>query len=119
MLYKLNMTFPAGASETEQIVLRWIHIVAGITWVGLLYFFNLVSMPVMKQLDPSTRGKVMPPLMLKALWYFRWAAVVTWLAGFRYFMILAQTDADAAGNPSLMGDGSESGSSAGSLPSQS
>jgi uncharacterized membrane protein len=103
LLYKLNVTFPAGGSETEQIVLRWIHIVAGITWVGLLYFFNLVSMPVLKELDPSTRGRVMPPLMLKALWYFRWAAVVTWLAGFRYFMILAQTDADAAGNHSLMG----------------
>jgi len=102
-LLKLNIQLPANPSDTEQIVLRWVHFVGGITWIGLLYFFNLVSMPVLKELDPSTRIRVTPPLMLKALWYFRWAAVLTWLAGFRYFMILAQTDADAAGNHSLMG----------------
>ena len=102
MLLKLNVQFPAGMGDQEQIVLRWVHFVAGITWVGLLYFFNLVNAPFLKALDAATRGKVVPVLMPKALWWFRWAAVVTWLAGFRYFMILAKTDATNAGAPGLM-----------------
>ncbi len=103
VLLKLNIQFPANPSDIEQIVLRWTHFVAGITWIGLLYFFNLVGMPVANALDPAARGKVMPSLMSKAMWYFRWGAALTWLVGFRYFMILAQTDAAAAGNPSLAG----------------
>jgi len=103
VLWTLNVKFPAGISNQEQILLRWVHIVAGITWVGLLYFFNLVNVPLMKTLDPKTRGKVVPVLMPKALWWFRWSAVVTWLAGFRYFMILAKTDAENAGHPAVAG----------------
>ena len=99
---KLNVQFPQGMGDQEQIVLRWVHFVAGITWVGLLYFFNLVNVPLMKALDGPTKGKVVPVLMPKALWWFRWAAVVTWLAGFRYFMILAKADAVNAGSRELM-----------------
>ena len=99
---KLNVQFPQGIGDQEQIVLRWVHFVAGITWVGLLYFFNLVNVPLMKALDGPTKGKVVPVLMPKALWWFRWAAVVTWLAGFRYFMILAKADAINAGSRELM-----------------
>ncbi len=99
---KLNVQFPQGIGDQEQIVLRWVHFVAGITWVGLLYFFNLVNVPLMKALDGPTKGKVVPVLMPKALWWFRWAAVVTWLAGFRYFMILAKADAVNAGSRGLM-----------------
>ena len=99
---KLNVQFPQGIGDQEQIVLRWVHFVAGITWVGLLYFFNLVNVPLMKALDGPTKGKVVPVLMPKALWWFRWAAVVTWLAGFRYFMILAKADAVNAGSRELM-----------------
>jgi len=101
ILWKLNVQFPQGMADQEQIVLRWVHFVAGITWVGLLYFFNLVNVPFLKALDAPTKGKVVPVLMPKALWWFRWAAVVTWLAGFRYFMILAKTDAINAGSPAL------------------
>jgi len=71
-------------SEATQLILRWFHIIAGITWVGLLYFFNLVSIAFMKELDPATRGKVFPALMTRALWWFRWAAVLTWLTGAYY-----------------------------------
>ncbi len=102
ILWKLNVQFPQGISDQEQIILRWVHFVAGITWVGLLYFFNLVNVPFMKALDGTTKGKVVPVLMVKALWWFRWSAVVTWLAGFRYFMILTKTDAVNAGHPGLM-----------------
>jgi uncharacterized membrane protein len=101
-IWKLHIQFPQGVSNHEQIILRWVHLVAGITWVGLLYFFNLVNVPFMKTLDGGTRAKIVPILMPRALWWFRWAAVVTWLAGFRYYMILTKIDASNAGHPSLM-----------------
>jgi len=64
-----------------ELLFRWIHFLAGITWIGLLYFFNLVNVNFMKSLDGGTKGKVVPLLMPPALWWFRWSALVTVLAG--------------------------------------
>ncbi|MBI3695240.1 MAG: urate hydroxylase PuuD [Acidobacteria bacterium] len=75
-----------------QIVLRWIHFLAGITWIGLLYFFNLVNVGFLKKLDAPTKGKVIPNLMPPALWYFRWGALVTVLAGLTYWILILQTE---------------------------
>ncbi len=75
---------PSG-SELARIFLRWAHFVAGVAWIGLLYFFNLVNVPLMKKLDGPTKKIVVPELMPRALWYFRWGAVVTVLVGFMYF----------------------------------
>ena len=75
---------PDGAALT-RIILRWLHFVAGITWIGLLYFFNLVNVPVQKALDADTKKKVNPDLLGRALWYFRWGAVLTVLVGLTYF----------------------------------
>jgi uncharacterized membrane protein len=61
--------------------LRWIHFVAGITWIGLLYWFNLVNVPYQRVLDPALKGQVNPPLFRRALAWFRWSAVVTVGAG--------------------------------------
>jgi uncharacterized membrane protein len=78
--------FHAPNSEAFlRIFLRWAHFVAGITWIGLLYFFNLVNVPFQKALDPDTKKKVNPDLLSRALWYFRWGAVVTVLVGLAYF----------------------------------
>ncbi len=76
---------PSDFNSIYLILLRWIHFLAGITWIGLLYFFNLVNVPFMKELDAPTKGKVVPSLMPKALWWFRWGAVVTVLAGLLYW----------------------------------
>lgn len=101
-LWKLNVLAPTGGDAAEQISIRWIHFAGGITWVGLLYFFNLVATPVMAKCDPQMRSRVYAELMPKAMWWFRWSAALTWLAGFRYFMILTKTDAANAGDSSLM-----------------
>jgi uncharacterized membrane protein len=84
---------------------RWLHFLAGITWIGLLYFFNLVNAPLMKELDPATKGKVLPPLMLRALWWFRMAAVVTVVAGLAYYGDVVSIDArnGGASSGSVMG----------------
>jgi uncharacterized membrane protein len=92
---------PEGAMPTVEVVLRWLHFLAGITWIGLLYFFNLVNVPLMKELDGPTKGKVIPALMPRALWWFRWGAVVTVLAGLLYWIIIIAADVKNARN---MGD---------------
>jgi len=98
-LCKLNVAFPAEPSGIEQIALRWTHIVAGFLWLGFLYFFVLVVNPSLKAFDSATRTKAFPAIASRGLWWLRWSAVVGWLAGFRYFMILAKTDAVNAGRP--------------------
>src|SRR5215510_16298596 len=75
---------PSG-DEIWHILLRWLHFVGGITWIGLLYFFNLVNVPFQKGIDADTKKKVNPDLLSRALWYFRWGAVVTVLAGLTYY----------------------------------
>lgn len=75
---------PDGAA-LARITLRWFHFAAGVLWIGLLYFFNLVNVPVQKALDADTKKKVNPDLLSRALWWFRWGAVVTVLAGLTYF----------------------------------
>ena len=75
---------PTGEA-LPRIILRWSHFVAGITWIGLLYFFNLVNVPFQKGLDADTKKKVNPDLLSRALWFFRWGAVFTVLAGLAYF----------------------------------
>ena len=75
---------PSG-QEIVRILFRWAHFVGGITWIGMLYFFNLVNVNFMKALDAPTKKVVVPNLMPKALWYFRWGAVVTVVAGLGYY----------------------------------
>lgn len=96
-----HFSFPQGPIANEEIGLRWIHFISGIIWIGLLYFFNLVGFPTMKQLDASVRGKVFPVMMTRAMWWFRWSALVAVLVGMRYFYILLAASAQNAGNPSL------------------
>ena len=80
-----------------RLIVRWVHFVAGIAWIGLLYFFNLVNVNFMKGLDAPTKKVVVPSLMPKALWYFRWGAVITVLVGLMYYaMYIVPTDAAAA-----------------------
>src|SRR6267142_3663281 len=90
----LDSVFKApSAHEISQIAMRWLHFVAGITWIGLLYFFNLVNVPLQKKLDPETKKKVNPDLLLPALWYFRWGAVLTVLSGLAYYaMYILKSD---------------------------
>jgi len=76
---------PHSGADLAHIIVRWLHFVAGITWIGMLYFFNLVNVPLQKKLDADTKKKVNPDLLLPALWFFRWGAVVTVLAGLTYY----------------------------------
>ena len=69
------------AAAWAEVLLRWIHYIAGITWIGLLYFFNFINAGFLKGLDAGQKGVVVPRLMPSALNYFRHGATVTVLAG--------------------------------------
>ncbi len=60
---------------------RWMHILAGIIWIGMLYFFNWVNGPLQGSLDADTKKKLVPELMPRALFWFRWGAAWTWITG--------------------------------------
>lgn len=73
---------------------RWLHLLAGITWIGLLYYFNFVQVPAMAAAakdqggpGPAAISKYVAP---RALLWFRWSALVTWLSGAYYLMAAPQ-----------------------------
>lgn len=90
---------PTDFPAYVQMLFRWLHFLAGILWIGHLYFFNFVSGNLMKVLDGPTKGKVIPQLMPRALWWFRWGAAITVLVGLAYFaMYMVGTDAKVQAN---------------------
>lgn len=77
-----------GAALNVASLLVWIHVLAGITWIGLLYYFNFVQVPALAEAAADEGGpggagitKYVAP---RALWWFRWGALVTWLSGAAY-----------------------------------
>ena len=60
---------------------RWSHILFGITWIGLLYYFNFVQTEYFKEAEDAARVDAFSKLVPRALWYFRWAALLTFLTG--------------------------------------
>jgi len=85
-------------AEALAILLRWVHLVAGITWVGLLYFFNLVNVPFMKQVDAGLKPKVFQFMTMPTLQLFRWSALLTVFVGFWYWaQIYVAADATRMG----------------------
>jgi uncharacterized membrane protein len=74
-----NRFFDAGGSF--EMLSRAGHILAGITWIGLLYFFNFVQTPAFAQLSDGARGEALRKITFRALWWFRWAAAATFVFG--------------------------------------
>lgn len=60
---------------------RWIHFMSGVTWIGLLYYFNFVQGAFFNEIDAATKGICVRKLVPKALWWFRWAAMFTLITG--------------------------------------
>src|SRR5581483_2287338 len=90
-----------------EAIFRWMHIFAGITWIGHLYFFNWVNGPFQGKIDGPTKKAVNPELMPRALFWFRWGAAWTWITGVLLVgLIYYQTrgvlfEQDKEGNPWL------------------
>jgi uncharacterized membrane protein len=79
-------------NDILQMLFRWIHFLAGITWIGLLYYFNLINAHFQGALAADVRRQVVPEIMPRTLWWFRWGAMFTFLSGllliiWKYFFL--------------------------------
>ncbi len=92
--FVIAILVPTGATWNTPSLLAWLHVLAGITWIGLLYYFNFVQVPALADAAADDGGpggaaitKYVAP---RALWWFRWGAVGTWLTGAAYLAHLGQ-----------------------------
>lgn len=69
------------AENSLAFLFRWLHLLAGITWVGLLYYFNFIQGEYFKEADGGAKSDVIQKMVPNALWWFRWAAMFTFLTG--------------------------------------
>ena len=67
--------------------LRWIHFLAGVVWIGLLYYFNFVQVPFFAETEAPVRSGAIVKLVPRALWWFRWGAMFTFLSGSSYLLL--------------------------------
>ena len=73
--------------EGWYFLLRWIHFLAGITWIGMLYYFNFVQTPFFATAEAPVRtGMLAGGLVSRALWWFRWGAMFTFITGWLYIL---------------------------------
>src|SRR2546427_12866332 len=87
-----------------QFLLRWLHFLSGITWIGLLYYFNFVQGPFFAEADASTKSVATQKLVPRALWWFCWAAALTLLSVLAILCLRAGRCSQPWGKPSLSGE---------------
>jgi hypothetical protein len=80
-----------------QFLARWAHVVVGIVWIGLLYYFNFVQTPAFAEMEPAARNNAIDKLASRALWWFRWGAAATLLTG----VLILLAEVDVKGNAQL------------------
>ena len=66
-------------------IFRYFHVIAGITWIGMLYYFNFVQTEYFKEAEADAKKDAMAKLAPRALWWFRWGAALTFLTGLYLF----------------------------------
>src|SRR5439155_6478037 len=76
---------PQQEALVAEFLLRWFHYLGGITWIGLLYYFNFVQGPFMAEADPGAKSTATQKLLPRALSWFRGGAIVTFLTGVLIF----------------------------------
>lgn len=94
-----------------EMLARYGHILAGITWIGLLYYFNFAQTPAFASFEAGSRTEATAKLVPRAMWWFRWAAMATFLFGLLIFALYSTGDVepymaggayDAMQNPRVM-----------------
>src|SRR3977135_473680 len=92
-----------NVSEWLNLVFRWIHVLAGVMWIGHLWFFNFVNAQVAKTYTPEGKKQVLPELMPRALYWFRWGAAYTWITGILLLFIVYWFGGAMTGDTTTMG----------------
>jgi uncharacterized membrane protein len=78
---------------------RWSHVFVGITWIGLLYFFNFVQVPAYAEMEAAARNNAIDKLTSRAMWWFRWAAAATLVSGILLLIFQEQYESDFIKSP--------------------
>src|SRR5271170_2187767 len=86
------MQFALFSTDGGLFLLRWVHFFAGVTWIGLLYYFNFVQGPFFAETDAATKSGAIQKLVPRALWWFRWGAMYTIATGLLILMIRGHRD---------------------------
>ncbi len=76
-----SLSAMVGGQLFWMFVIRWLHVLFGILWIGLLYYFNFVQIPMMPKIPDDQKPAVSKFIAPEALWYFRWAAMGTIVMG--------------------------------------
>ena len=71
-----------------DLIFRWMHVLFGITWIGLLYYFNFIQGEYFKEAEAGAKADATKKLAPRALWWFRWGAMFTFLTGAVLLMIV-------------------------------
>ena len=74
--------------EHIYFLLRWFHLLAGVTWIGMLYYFNFVQTPFFAKAEAPVKSGMIRGLVPEALWWFRWGAMFTFLTGWAMIGIM-------------------------------
>jgi uncharacterized membrane protein len=96
-------------------IFRWAHVLAGVMWIGHLWFFNFVNGQVAKTYDAESKQKVAPELMPRALYWFRWGALYTWVTGLLLLGVVYYMGAVLLKDGAGIGKGAAAGIGIGSL----
>jgi uncharacterized membrane protein len=84
----MSMDIPLFSEYGVNYLFRWGHVLFGIVWIGLLYYFNFVQTEYFKEADPAHRSGAIQKLVPRALWWFRWGAAFTFLTGLYLLYVL-------------------------------
>lgn len=81
-------------------IFRWGHVLFGITWIGMLYYFNFVQAEYFKEAEADAKADALKKLAPRALWWFRWGAMCTFLTGL-YLLHAVGATLSVAANPAI------------------
>jgi uncharacterized membrane protein len=85
-----------ASADGVYFVMRWLHYIFGIIWIGHLYYFNFTQAPFFAETDATTKSNAIQKLLPRALWWFRWGAMFTFLTGMVMLLIWGARVKDAA-----------------------
>lgn len=90
-------TFTSDIFTLIHFTMRWLHVFFGVIWIGLLYYFNFVQGAFMNETDAGAKSQVLQKLAPRALWWFRFGALYTFLTGFVMLSVRGHLDASGSG----------------------
>ncbi|MEP5766293.1 MAG: urate hydroxylase PuuD [Halieaceae bacterium] len=83
-----------------EFIFRWAHVLFGITWIGMLYYFNFVQTEYFKEAEADAKADAMKKLAPRALWWFRWGAMFTFITGL-YLLYAVGAHSNLMGQPAI------------------